>query len=50
MSIFTQTAKATFYNPNGSGRDSYIYFNSGGFTAPKELNKQPDLGTFSSPK
>ena len=31
-SILMQTAKATFYNANGSGRDTYIYNNNGGLT------------------
>lgn len=36
MSIFAQTAKATFYQANGTGRDSYIYGNNGGLTAIKQ--------------
>ena len=31
MSVFLQTGKATLYKTNGTGRDSYIYYNSGGF-------------------
>ena len=48
--IFATTAKASFYNPNGSGRDTYIYVNNGGFTSPKEQNVQPGIGSFTSPK
>ncbi len=46
-SIFVQTAKAAIYKQDGSGRDSYIYINSGGFTIPNEpLSKQPGIGKF----
>eukprot|EP00347_Sterkiella_histriomuscorum_P004546 403360052 len=48
-SIFAQTAKATFYNANGSGRDTYIYSNNGGLTGAHQTNIQPPIGTFSSP-
>lgn len=44
------SGKTTIYNPNGSGRDSYIYHNSGGFTISKPAPKYSDIGTFSSPK
>ena len=30
--VFMSTAKATFYSPNGTGRDTYIYGDNGGFT------------------
>jgi len=29
-SLFINTAKNTFYSPNGTGRDTYIYANNGG--------------------
>ena len=44
MSIFAQTAKATFYNPNGTGRDTYIYSNHGGLVANTQFNQQPPVG------
>ena len=40
-----QTAKATFYNPNGSGRDTYIYSDNGGFTVAHQPSQQPPIGT-----
>ena len=33
-----------FYNPNGSGRDSYIHVNHGGFAIAKVRNVQPEVG------
>lgn len=36
MSVFLQTAKATLYQPDGKGRDSYIYYNNGGLSSPNK--------------
>ncbi len=48
MSVFTQTAKAALYQPNGTGRDSYIYGNNGGFTVMNEPSIQPGIGKSNS--
>ena len=37
--------KSLFYPNDGTGRDTYIIVNSGGFFAPKQISKH-DLGTF----
>ncbi|CDW79504.1 UNKNOWN [Stylonychia lemnae] len=47
--LFINTAKATFYGPNGTGRDTYIYNNNGGLTAGIMQNVQPPVGTLVSP-
>lgn len=39
-----QTAKATFYNVNGTGRDTYIFNNNGGLTFDHRPNNQPPVG------
>ena len=39
----------THYYNNGTGRDSYIHMDNGGFFAKYEPAKAPDLGTFGSP-
>jgi hypothetical protein len=44
-STLSNAAKTIFYNPNGTGRDSYISCNHGGLAAIKERNCQPDKGT-----
>jgi hypothetical protein len=38
--------KTQYYGGNGSGRDTYIYNNNGGFCPFKEPTKIEDLGTF----
>lgn len=37
-------SKTQFYSGNGSGRDTYIYFNNGGFCPPCETTKIEELG------
>jgi hypothetical protein len=44
MSIFSKAAKTTFYGPNGTGRDTYIFANNGGLALSSEANTQPPLG------
>lgn len=46
MSILQNTGKATLYNTNGTGRDTYIYCNSGGFTATNGSQVQPPIGMY----
>ena len=48
FSTFSNTAKSIFYNPNGTGRDSYIHSNHGGLSVMKENNTQPDCGAMDS--
>ncbi|CAI2381880.1 unnamed protein product [Moneuplotes crassus] len=48
FSTFSNTAKSIFYNPNGTGRDTYIHSNHGGFAVTKERNAQPDCGAMNS--
>lgn len=50
MADFYKTEKTTFYNPNGTGRDGYIYQGNGGHAAPSQENKQPGHGTQSEPE
>ena len=38
-------AKTLFYNPNGTGRDSYIWYGNGGHAKSRQDNKQPLPGT-----
>ena len=35
MSIFANAGRAKIYNTDGTGRDTYVSFNSGGFAAMK---------------
>ena len=44
MSVIASPTKTQFYNPNGAGRDSYIYGNNGGFCPAKEPCKIEELG------
>ena len=37
--------RGTIYQPNGAGRDGYIFMNNGGFAHPKEPRKQFHPGT-----
>ena len=39
-------SKTQFYSGNGSGRDTYIYNNNGGFCPPVETTRIEELGTF----
>ena len=39
-------SKTQFYSGNGSGRDTYIYNNNGGFCPPVEPTRIEELGTF----
>lgn len=45
MSQYYKTQKTLFYNPNGTGRDSYIYEHNGGHAQARQSNKQPPPGT-----
>lgn len=45
MSNFDKQVKTLFYNPNGTGRDNYIFLNNGGHAAATMENKQPEVGT-----
>lgn len=38
------SAKTTFYQQNGSGRDTYITFNNGGFCAANTKKNNFDRG------
>ena len=46
MSVLSSAGKAHIYQTNGTGRDTYIYNNSGGFTADKEPSGCAKLGNF----
>ena len=37
-------SKTQFYGGNGTGRDTYIYCNNGGFCPTKEATKIEELG------
>ena len=45
-SIMTGTQKTQFYFGNGTGRDTYIYNNNGGFCPTSEPVRIEELGTF----
>ena len=38
--------KTSYYQPNGSARDSYIYFNNGGLCSPKSNKTAYNLGRY----
>ena len=39
--------RGIIYQPNGGGRDTYIYNDNGGFAKMKEVRKQAKPGTLS---
>lgn len=45
-----QAVHTTNYQTNGTGRDTYIVRDNGGFFAMYEPNRQADIGTFSPGK
>ena len=45
FNTFSNTAKTIFYNPNGTGRDTYIHSNHGGLSIPRMRNTQPEKGS-----
>jgi len=44
MSFLASCGKTAIYKIDGSGRDTYIYNNSGGFCKEKEVSKPADFG------
>lgn len=44
MSFLANCGKAQIYKTDGTGRDTYIYNNSGGFCNDKEVAKVAQLG------
>ena len=46
MSILASAGRAKIYNTDGTGRDTYVSFNSGGFAAMKQNASAQQPGTF----
>ena len=46
MSILASAGRAKIYNTDGTGRDTYVSFNSGGFTDMKTPAAAQQPGTF----
>ena len=46
MSILASAGRAKIYNTDGTGRDTYVSFNSGGFTGMKTNAAAQQPGTF----
>ena len=46
MSILASAGRAKIYNTDGTGRDTYVSFNSGGFAAMKQNAAAQASGTF----
>ena len=44
MSFLANCGKAQIYKTDGTGRDTYIFNNSGGFCADKEVAKVAQIG------
>jgi hypothetical protein len=42
--VFAKAAITALYKTDGTGRDTYIYNNSGGFTLPYEPSYSPPVG------
>lgn len=46
MSILASAGRAKIYNTDGTGRDTYVSFNSGGFAAMKQPAAAQRSGSF----
>ena len=50
MSILASAGRAKIYNTDGTGRDSYVSRNNGGFTLMNEPVAQKATSTFAMPR
>ena len=48
MSILASAGRAKIYNTDGTGRDTYVSFNSGGFAAMKSTAPATKSGAFTN--
>ena len=47
MSILATAGRANIYNTDGTGRDTYVSLNSGGFTVMNSPTRHPKSSSFS---